>query len=176
MGIQVKFPFRPLWLLVCSTALVFWGCQDQEPVLPPFEAPAPALSVLSVDGGEALNPAFSPEINRYSVVASDSAGENLTIVALGEAGLEITVEGESVSLMEPFSRQVSPGSTIEILVRNQNGSARTYTIEYLPSDFPRLRTESNREAPSSGLTYITVSVWLFVIDDYCVYEVLDNNS
>ena len=165
MGIEVKFPSRPLSLLVCSTALVFWGCQDQEPVLPPFEAPAPALSVLSVDGGEALNPAFSPEINRYSVVASDSAGENLTIVALGEAGLEITVEGESVSLMEPFSRQVSPGSTIEILVRNQNGSVRTYTVEYLPSDFPRLRTESNREAPSSGLTYITLSEWLIVIDD-----------
>ncbi|MBN1605181.1 MAG: aryl-sulfate sulfotransferase [Polyangiaceae bacterium] len=117
----------------------------------------PFLDDLSVTGVRVpLGAQFDQNRLRYSIIAQDPAQE-LVVTPSAAPGLTLavagiaTLSGESVALGD-----VAPGSDIDIDVSNSIGTTRTYTLVYLPSDFPDIAVTVRTAAASSDPIYLAI--------------------
>lgn len=120
-------------------------------------AVTPALSNLVVSGvASGLTPTFKDNVRRYSVRASDPAGD-VTLTAVADPALEIEIAGERTeSGMARVMYDVEPGTAIEIRVSNREGQVRVYTLAYLPFDFPDLKVTVQRPGASTDPIYLAL--------------------
>ena len=117
---------------------------------------APELDSLLVDGVEVgLKPAFDPETMRYSVLASEPAGDLRVEVSASKA-LHIEIHGvEAVAGVPVALPDVTPGSEFAIEVENEAGDSRTYRVSYLPADFPNFHVAAHESTASKDPIYLS---------------------
>lgn len=122
-------------------------------------AVGPELDALSVAGVRVpLKPSFDPERMRYSVLASDPAGD-LTVTAVAGPGLDLTVNGlPAVSNEELAIADAEPGSEIEVEVTDSSGASRVYTVLYLPADFPDFQVTALEPEASDDPIYVATRI------------------
>lgn len=144
------------------------ACTDAAAPDPPGVPEVPRLVGLTTVGAQGLNPDFSPETARYSIVATQADGEDLEFTATFDEGLSATIDGSPLMSGEAFTDLFEPGTSIEIVLTNAAGDDQTYEIVYLPFDFPELFVTVSRDGPDSGVTYLTIGTWLVVVDDHGV--------
>lgn len=118
--------------------------------------PAAALDSLVVEGvAIGLKPAFDPETTRYSVLASDPAGE-LSVVVTAESGVHIEIQGKpAISGERVKLARVTPGSGVVIDVANDDGDHQQYRVVYLPADFPNYQVGVHEPSASDDPLYLT---------------------
>ena len=91
--------------------------------------------------------------------ADNPAGE-LTVTATAAPGLGITINGETASSDVPMALpDIAPGSEIQIQVSELQGEpplSTSYTLVYLPSDFPELTVTVCEPETSSDPIYVTL--------------------
>lgn len=121
------------------------------------EVSEPLLDALSVSGiGDPLNPDFDPEVQRYSVIALDS-GEAPVVTAQAASDLAISINGNPATSGDPVTlAHIEPGSEIEVQVENVDGAQATYTLLYLPSDFPNLTVTTHTPLASTDPIYVAM--------------------
>lgn len=101
-----------------------------------------------------LYPAFSPDIQRYSVRAAEPRAA-LVVTATAASDLEIEIDGAPAESTRPQTLEgVSPGAEVKVRVKNSAGSSRTYTVVYLPHEFPDLEVTTRKPGASSDPIYV----------------------
>jgi hypothetical protein len=157
--INVSSVHRCVRLMFCmfmSVALA--GCGDNQQDATPT---APRLTGLSIQGAKtSLNPAFEPEIFRYSVLADDP-NLGISLTALAQAPVIISVNGRLISsgaveLISPLS----PGDTIQIMAENRNALTTApvvYEVIYLPADFPEFNVSVLAPGVSTDPLYVNLN-------------------
>ncbi len=118
--------------------------------------PAPELEGLLVAGVEInLKPAFDPKTTRYSVLASDPAGD-LVVAAAAASGLQIEIDGQlAVSGVPLALPDVRPGSDFVVDVTNDAGDHTQYRVVYLPADFPNYQVGALEDGASEDPLYLS---------------------
>ena len=131
-------------------------------------APEAWLDDLEVAGVRIpLTPAFDAMTMRYSVIAEESPDE-VTVTATADPQLSITIDGVDATSGEALVSDATPGSEIAVVVSNTDGDARTYTILYMPDDFPHLETTVNDADASTDPIFVGLrgqAYFLAVIDN-----------
>lgn len=119
------------------------------------ESSGAALSGLTIAGTKtSLNPAFSPDIFRYSVIASDTPS-TISVAATAAEDSIISINDAMVAsgvVNQLF--EVSPGQNVRVSVQESTGLEQNYEIVYLPSDFPELRVTTLTDGVASGPIYL----------------------
>lgn len=117
---------------------------------------APELDSLLVDGVEiGLKPKFDPKTTRYSVLASEPAGD-LRVEVGAPAALHIEIDGVEAAAGMPVALPgVTPGSEFAIEVANEAGDSRTYRVSYLPADFPNFHVAARESTASKDPIYLS---------------------
>lgn len=116
-----------------------------------------ALDGLVVSGVAAsLYPAFSPDIQRYSVREAAPRAA-LVVTAMAAPELEIEIDGHPAKSGMPETLEgLSPGAEVNIRLENSAGSSRTYTVVYLPHEFPDLEVTTRKPGASSDPIYVAL--------------------
>ncbi len=116
---------------------------------------SPLLTSMAVGGNtKPLNPGFSPDIFRYSLVA-DEEGSDLTITTNSDDSYIVEVLNTVSPNDTPFDlSNVSAGDEIEITVTDTDGQKTNYEIVYLPSDFPDVTVTTLTENVGEGSLYV----------------------
>ncbi len=145
---QCNFHFKKYLLLVILFASTACWANNSNSI-------APGLTGITLGGvTRSLNPAFDPNITRYSVIASvdDNA---VSVTPAANVAVTIQVNGAVVPSGGSVNLQsLNPGESIRITAK-QNSKQTTYEILYLPPDFPHLKVSSHREGVSEDPIYIT---------------------
>jgi len=133
----------------------------------------PVLSGITLSGLTGrLNPAFDPDVTRYSIVSSaDDDAVSVTPSAKSGTVIEVNglvVPGEGAVRLDA----VTPGDSFHVSAI-RNGKQTVYEFLYLPSDFPDLKAIAYREGVSEKPIYITAAVRGA---DYTYLIELDNNA
>lgn len=128
-----------------------------EATAPTPEIPAAALDELHVSGLQyPLKPSFSPDRERYSVVAQ-AGGDAPVVVATALAGVRILLDGVEVDSGEATPLDgIAPGEAFEVVVSNDSGASRAYEVQVLPSDFPDLRVTVDAPGASMDPVYVAL--------------------
>ncbi len=118
---------------------------------------APALDDLLVEGVRIpLKPNFDPSRRRYSVLADEPVGD-LVVTATASEDLMITIDGQAAESGEPLELpDVEPEGEFQVVVENEDGKSRVYTIVYLPWDFPDLKVSHHESTASTDPIYLTI--------------------
>lgn len=116
----------------------------------------PVLDDLVIDGARyPLMPDFTPGRLRFSVLPSDPV-EELEVTAVAAADLEITIDGEPATSGEPVALpDLEPESEFEVTVEDGSGERRTYTVLYLPQDFPEFTVIAHESGASDDPLYLS---------------------
>ena len=116
----------------------------------------PELDSLQVDGIEiGLKPKFDPETTRYSVLASEPAGD-LRVEVTAQQTLQIEIDGvRAVSGVPLALPDVTPGSEFAIEVANDAGDTKTYRVLYLPADFTNFHVAARESSASKDPIYLS---------------------
>lgn len=115
------------------------------------------LRDLVISGAKtSINPSFDPEIFRYSVVAANDSS-SVQLMASADENLTISVNDSLVPSDVPESVDgLNPGSIINVRVDGTDEMASsTYTILYLPSDFPLIEATVVEDGISELPIYLT---------------------
>lgn len=148
---------------------VLGGCSGDDAGQPPI------LTDLEVRGAKtSLNPAFDPDVLRYSVIAA-SGQQQVTIVPRASRQMFVTINGQIVSTdtSTPIAT-LSPGDVIEVEVHTngRNHDPKRYEILYLPSDFPELTVTLQTAEASNMPLYVTLNgrgnAYLAILDNHGV--------
>jgi len=145
------------------------GCSSDDAGQPPI------LTDLEVHGTRtSLNPAFDPNVLRYSVIAGGGE-QQVTIVPRASEQMFVSINGHLVPT--GISTQVadlSPGDVIEIEVHayGRNHDPKKYEILYLPADFPELTVTLRTPEASAMPLYVTLNsrgtAYLGILDNHGV--------
>ena len=117
------------------------------------------LSSLQVTGGEGFYPAFDADILHYAVRCAD--GTTLEVAAeAGEssATLELLHDGSRHTGAARASVEVQEHHDVAIRVSDSVGTATTYVVHCIPTDFPDIVIEKRTAAVSDGLLLMTPGV------------------
>lgn len=114
------------------------------------------LDDLTVDGVRLpLIPTFDPSVVRYMVYPTLPA-EELTVTAVADDALTLTINGETVESGVATPLQgIEPDSEIELEVSDGAGASLTYTIVYVPEDFPELKVTVHEPQASTDPIYVS---------------------
>lgn len=105
-----------------------------------------------------LKPDFDPERLRYSVLASDPAGD-VEVTATADPDLELTVDGLPAVSGEPIALpDAEPGSEIKVEVSDASGDSRVYTVLYLPAEFPDFQVKVHEPEASDDPIYVATKM------------------
>lgn len=158
-------------------ALLVTAC-DGGSTPPDSTTPTPVvlvkLSALDITGAKApLNPDFSSDVTRYSVIAADSNASEISLTATAVSGITITVNDQP--LISDTTLNVSnllPGDVITIRVQgtgSQSSESVEYEVLYLPSDFPEIRVTVLEPGASSDPLYLNMpgpeNQYLVILDN-----------
>lgn len=89
-----------------------------------------------------LTPSFAAMTTRYSVIAEETP-DDVMVTATADPALSITIDGTDATNGEALTLDTEPGAEIPIIVSNGEGDSRTYTVLYMPDDFPELEVTVN---------------------------------
>ena len=134
------------------------------------------LSSLDITGAKAsLNPDFSSDVTRYSVIAADSSANEISLTATAVSGITISVNGQPlVSDTTLNVSNLSPGEVVTIRAQgtgSQTSESVEYEVLYLPSDFPEIKVTVLEPGASSDPLYLNMPG---AENQYLV--ILDNNG
>jgi hypothetical protein len=107
-----------------------------------------------------MNPSFSPDIHRYSVIAAEKGATSISLTATAASGVTITVNGQLLASDVALEiSDLSAGSVITINVQGTgNGAAESveYEVLYLPYDFPELEVTILEPGVSEDPLYVSM--------------------
>jgi len=174
---------RAALISVLAAALVTacgGGSSTPAPQVPTPPPPPPnmtvALTALNVTGIKApLNPDFSADVLRYSVIATDSMASEISVTATAPNEVTISVNGEPLASDATLVvSDLSPGDVIIIRAQGTGSQASEsveYEVLYLPSDFPEITVTVLQPGASADPLYVNM---LGPGNQYLV--ILDNNG
>jgi hypothetical protein len=96
---------------------------------------AAALSSLTVSTG-ILRPAFDPDVTDYDVTSLNSVYPISVTATAAVDGSTLTIQGSAAESGAPSSFTLMPRQDITVAVAAPGATPATYTIHYVPSDFP----------------------------------------
>jgi hypothetical protein len=157
------------------------GSSTPAPQVPPPPPPPPpnmtvALTALNVTGIKTpLNPDFSADVLRYSVIATDSMASEISVTATAPNEVTISVNGEPLASDATLVvSDLSSGDVINIRAQGTGSQASEsveYEVLYLPSDFPEITVTVLQPGASADPIYVNM---LGPGNQYLV--ILDNNG
>jgi len=162
------------------TALLIGACGggSSAPAPPGSTTPPPVVSVqlsaLSITGAKApLNPDFSSDVTRYSVIASGPSANEISLTATAAAGITITVDGRMATSNTTLDvSNLSPGDVVRIRAQGTGSQASQsveYEVLYLPSDFPEIEVTVLEPGASPDPLYVNMpgpgNVYLAMLDN-----------
>jgi hypothetical protein len=152
------------------------GSTPPPPPPPPPPAVVVELSALEITGAKApLNPNFSSDITRYSVIAATGNASQISLTATAVSGIMISVNGQPLISNTPTNvSNLSPGDLVTISAEGTGSQASEsveYEILYLPSDFPEIEVTVHETGASSDPLYLNMPG---AENNYLV--ILDNNG
>lgn len=123
---------------------------------PPELPGGPVLENLVIEGARyPLMPDFTPGRARFSVLPADPVAE-LQVTAVAGPGLDITIDGTPATSGETVSLEdVEPRSEFDVTVQDASGAQRTYTVLYLPPDFPQFRVTAFEPGVTDDPLYLS---------------------
>lgn len=124
-------------------------------------AATPLLQDLSVSTGD-LIPAFDPKVLDYTV-SSLNALRPVVVTAAGDVSTSITVAGNPASAGVGVPITLKPRQDI-MVTASIGEQSRTYTIHYLPDDFPAYQITTSSQAGTETLMLTPGWIWLSMID------------
>lgn len=160
--------FRKQIFVVVLVALA--GCSGDQ------DRDVARLDNLLIEGAKtSLNPAFDPEIFRYSIIADDLSN-TLSLTTFAEQSVIISIDGRrTTSGVAESIDTLLPGDTLQIEVDRRNAPASfsaVYEVVYLPSDFPEIFTTVLEPGVSTDPLYVNLanrtSGFIAILDNYGV--------
>jgi len=117
----------------------------------------------------ALTPGFDPSVARYLIYPADPV-QAVSVTAVAGDALTIALNGDAIeSGVATELEDVEPGSDIEVTVSNEAGASRTYTLVYVPSNFPELKVTVHTPEASTDPIYVSpqsnVSTYIIKLDN-----------
>lgn len=129
------------------------GGSAGEPSEVPVEVVLDSLVVTGVQ--VPLKPVFAPTRQRYSVQAEPTAVP-LVVTAIADPSLQIEIAGTPTESGEPLTLDdVDPDSEFSVIVSNAEGDAASYTVLYLPADFPNFQVRAYEPGASKDPIYLS---------------------
>ncbi len=159
---------RRVMLIQLLAALLVAACGGGSSAPPPPVPPAPPppvvsveLTTLNISGAKAaLNPGFSSDVLRYSVIAADLSASEITVTATAANGVTLSVNGEA--LVSGAALNVSnlfPGDVVRIRAQGTGSQASEsveYEVLYLPTDFPEITVTVLEPGASTDPIYLNM--------------------
>jgi hypothetical protein len=127
-------------------------------------ASSAALSALSISSG-VLSPAFDPSVLDYTISSLNSLVP-VDVTATTADGLTLTVNGKPATTAVISSLTLTPREDIIVNVASASGESKTYTVHYLPPDFPAysVTNPSPTLAGSEPILLTPALGWLAIVD------------
>jgi hypothetical protein len=93
---------------------------------------------------------------RYSTIAEETP-EEITVTATADPALALTIDGVAATSGEALAlAAATPDSELVVEVANADGDSRTYTVLYLPADFPHLDVTVHEPGASTDPIYVAL--------------------
>lgn len=132
-----------------------------------LDVPVHTLSVLGTDA--AMFPAFDPAVERYAITTTDATAGTVTVTATSSDPRRVVrVNGVPDADGVATLTGLAEGDEIAVFIEDSGGMA-TYTLVYLPADFPTLERVTPGAAPSGpapGHVLLTLGLFTAPSDFY----------
>jgi hypothetical protein len=122
-----------------------------------------ALSALTVTSGS-LSPAFDPNVTDYSVTSMTSLYPVAVTATTLSPSATLTIHGASAKSGVPSSFTLLPKEDFTVAVRAPAGESTTYTVHYLPPDFPAYTVSSSAGAGTEDVLLTAGNTYLLIVD------------
>jgi hypothetical protein len=105
-----------------------------------------SLASLTVSTG-ILRPSFDPDVTDYDVTALNSLYPISVTATTAAPGSTLTIHGAAAQSGAPSTFTLKPREDIAVVAETPGLASRTYTVHYVPSDFPGYTVTSS---PGAG--------------------------
>lgn len=128
------------------------------------EGGAPALlSGLQVSTG-ILRPPFDPATTDYDVTSLNSLFPVTVTATTTDASARLSIHGAAGKSGVPTSFTLHPREDIHVVVSAAGRAATTYTVHYVPSDFPTYTTQSSAGAGTEDVLFTPDGQYALEVD------------
>jgi arylsulfate sulfotransferase len=121
------------------------------------------LASLTISTG-ILRPSFDPNVTDYDVTALNSVYPVSVTATAAAAGTTLTVHGVAARSGEPSTFTLQPREDIAVVVETPGLAPRTYTVHYVPSDFPTYEVTSSPGAGTEDVLMNPNGEYVLIVD------------
>lgn len=127
------------------------------------EAGPPTLTALTVSSG-ILRPDFDPSVNDYDVTSLNSLHPISVTATTMTPGAKLTIHGAAAKSGVASSFTLMPREDFTAVVEAPGVGSNTYTIHYVPSDFPTYTVSSEAGAGTEDVLLDPDGEYISIID------------
>jgi hypothetical protein len=126
--------------------------------------PSPAtLTALTVSSG-ILRPPFDPSVMDYDVTSLNSLYPVSVTATAGTSSAKLTIQGASARSGVASTFTLKPREDIQTRVEEPGLAASTYTIHYVPSDFPAYTVTASAGAGTEDVLLTPDGEYVLIMD------------
>jgi hypothetical protein len=130
----------------------------------PGDAGAPAsLASLAISTGD-LRPPFDPNVTDYDVTALDSVYPVAVTATAATPATALTIHGAPAKSGAASTFTLHPREDVHVVASAPGRASTTYTIHYVPSDFPTYETSRDAGAGSEDVLLTANGEYLLMVD------------
>jgi hypothetical protein len=157
---------KRIFLASAGLAHLLSACSSSaghNPIPSPGPPQASTLQTLTVSTGT-LTPAFDPSVTDYSVTSLNSLHPVEVTATATDPSATLTIHGTSARSGVTSSFTLQPKEDFSVVVHSSTEDSTTYTVHYLPSDFPAYTVTGSASEGTEDVLLTANNKYLLIVD------------
>ena len=126
-------------------------------------APTAALDSLAVSTG-ILRPTFDPNVTDYDVTSLNSIYPVAVTATASAPGATLTIHGAAAASGVASAFTLKPREDVSVVVAVPGSTSTTYTVHYVPSDYPTYNVTTSASAGTEDLLVTPGGQYVLILD------------